>query len=506
MHNPTPHKILDVLIIGAGVSGIGMASRLTREQPGKTFALLERKAEIGGTWSQFKYPGVRSDSDMFTYGYKFKPWREYQTLADGTSIRNYLNDTAEQFDVAEQIHYGVHCTAAEWDSDKQLWTVQATHEPTGEAQVWTARFIVSAQGYYNHKQGYLPKFEGADSFEGQTIHPQFWPEDLDYAGKKIVVIGSGATAVTVVPALAEQAEKVTMLQRSPTWIFSLPGWDTMTEMLARVMPDKWSYGIARWRNLHIWQTTYKLCMRFPNAMRKFFLWAARRNLKEAYTDEAFNPTYQPWEQRLCAVPDADLFKAVRSGKAEVLTDHIERFTPKGIQLKSGKHLDADIIITATGLSLQLFGGMTLAVDGQPYDAAKHMIYKSVMLQDLPNFGWIVGYINLSWTMKADMSSLYLCRVFEHMDKNGLGQVTPRDSENMQLDGSILDQLDAGYVKRSAHLLPRQGKAMPWAIRNNYKEDKKMMLGTPIADTRLEGKARVETAEQTAEGDALRHAA
>jgi len=478
-------KILDVLIIGAGVSGIGMASRLRSEMPDKSFALLERRERIGGTWDLFRYPGVRSDSDMFTYGFRFRPWRHYQTLADGTKIRDYLSETAKQYTVTDRIKFGVRCTDASWDSARQIWTVTATHEPSGEKQQWQARFLVSGQGYYNYDQGYRPEFAGEQDFSGQILHPQQWPEDLDYSGKKIVVIGSGATAVTLVPALARKAARVTMLQRSPTYIFSLPGWDRMTEVLAKILPERWSYEIARKRNLEIWQTTYKVCKRFPGMMRKFFVGQAKRHLGEAYSDTDFNPQYNPWDQRLCAVPDADLFSAIRAGKAAVVTDQIDRFTETGVALKSGKQLDADIIVTATGLSVQMFGGMSIHVDGQPFSIAEKMAYKSVLFQDLPNFAWIFGYINLSWTMKADMSSLYLCRLFRYMDDNNLGVVTPRDSGNNRLEQSLLSQLSAGYIQRADHLLPRQGRAQPWIVRNNYAEDKKMMLRTPIVDSALE---------------------
>ena len=478
-------KILDVLIIGAGVSGIGMASRLRSEMPGKSFALLERRQGIGGTWDLFRYPGVRSDSDMFTYGFRFRPWREYQTLADGTKIRNYLHDTATQYDIQDRIEFGMHCTDVAWDSDEQAWTVTATHEPSGELKQWKSRFIVSGQGYYNYDQGYRPHFEGEENFEGQIIHPQQWPEDLDYSGKKVVVIGSGATAVTIVPAMAEKAAKVTMLQRSPTYIFALPGWDRMTELLSKVMPERWSYEIARKRNLEIWQTTYKVCKRFPNAMRKFFVGQAKRQLGDRFSNKDFNPKYDPWDQRLCAVPDADLYHSIRDGKADVVTDHIDHFTANGIALKSGQHLDADIIVTATGLNVCMFGGMSITVDSQPYNVAEKMAYKSVLFQDLPNFAWIFGYINLSWTMKADMSSLYLCRLFKHMDDNGIGAVTARDQGSNRMESSVLSQLNAGYIKRADHLLPRQGREMPWIVRHNYAEDKKMMLRMPIADTSLE---------------------
>ena len=474
-------QVLDVVIIGAGVSGVGMACRLRTEHPGKSFLVLERRARIGGTWDLFRYPGVRSDSDMFTYGYQFKPWRHYQTLADGTSIRSYLGDAAQEFGVAARIEYGIRCTAADWDSEAQLWTLTAVHEPSGETRRYQARFVVSAQGYYNYDAGYRPSFEGEASFKGQIVHPQQWPENLDYSGKKVVVIGSGATAVTLVPAMAEKAAKVTMLQRSPTYIFSLPGWDRMTQVLDKLLPGDWSFAIARKRNLEIWQTTYRICQRFPKTMRKFFVGQAKRHLGDRFTSKDFNPIYDPWDQRLCAVPDANLFTAIRSGRADVVTDGIERFTENGIRLASGRELEADIVVTATGLSVQLFGGMTLSVDGEAYRVSEKMAYKSVLLQDLPNFAWIFGYINLSWTMKADMSSLYLCRLFSYMDQHGQAVVIPRDRDNARLDASIMDQLGAGYVQRARHLLPRQGKAMPWIVRNHYQEDRRMMLRTPIAD-------------------------
>jgi cation diffusion facilitator CzcD-associated flavoprotein CzcO len=477
--------VLDVLIIGAGVSGIGMASRLRSEMPNKTFAVLERRARIGGTWDLFRYPGVRSDSDMFTYGFKFKPWTSFRTLADGSSIRSYLGDTAREYGVSDHIQYGMHCTAADWDSKRQLWTVTATHEPTGSTRQWQARFLVSGQGYYNYDKGYRPDFPGEAHFKGQLIHPQQWPENLDYAGKRVVVIGSGATAVTVVPAMADKAAKVTMLQRSPSYVFSLPGWDRLSELMSKVLPARLNYALTRRRNLFIWRTTYKLSQRFPETMKKFFVGQAKRHIGDKFRLEDFNPAYGPWDQRLCAVPDADLFKAIGSGRAEVVTDKIQQFTETGIQLASGKHLDADIVVTATGLSVQMFGGMTMRVDGQAYNIAEKMLYKSVLCQDLPNFAWIFGYINLSWTMKADMSSLYLCRLLKHMDEHGQAVVIPRDHDNAVMQTSVMDALSAGYVQRAKHLLPRQGSVMPWVVRHNYEEDRHMMLETPIADTRLE---------------------
>ncbi len=478
-------KPLDVVIIGAGVSGIGMASRLSVEAPDHRFVILERRQRAGGTWDLFRYPGVRSDSDMFTYGFQFRPWSNCRTLADGGSIRDYVDETARHFGVAEQIEYGMHCTAAEWDSQRQLWTITATHESSGETRQWTARFVVSGQGYYRYDQGYRPRFTNEQAFKGQIVHPQHWPEDLDCTGKQVVVIGSGATAVTVVPAVAQHAARVTMLQRSPTYIFSLPSWDRMTEVLGKVLPAERCYAIARRRNLFIWRTTYKLCQRYPKAMRRFFVGQAKRHIGDRFRMEDFNPSYEPWDQRLCAVPDADLFKSIAAGKADVVTDGIVRFTTNGLELRSGRHLDADIVVTATGLELQMFGGMQIRVDGAPYDVSKKMIYKGVLLQDLPNFAWILGYVNLSWTMKADMSSLYLCRLFKHMKQHNQAVVIPRDHDNAALEESVLDALSAGYIERAKHLLPRQGRDAPWCVHHNYEEDHQMMMQTPIEDARLE---------------------
>lgn len=473
------NKVYDVIIIGAGVSGVGMACRLRQECPDKSFLLLERRERIGGTWDLMRYPGIRSDSDMYTFGYQFRPWRSYQTLADGDSIRDYIADTAEDFNVEQHFAYQVHSQSANWDSEEQLWTISALRN--GEAIQYQCRFLISASGYYSYDEGYRPQFEGEENFKGDILHPQKWPENYDYSGKRVAVIGSGATAVTLVPAMAEQAAHVTMVQRSPTYIYSLPGWDRMTEVLDKMLPKNVTYAIARWRNLQMWQGVYKLSRRFPNAMRKLITNQTKRLLGDKFNEEDFSPEYAPWDQRLCAVPDADLYTAIKNNKASIETSHIERFTPEGIQLTSGKVIPADVIVTATGLNVQLFGGMKMLVDGKEYEPSSKLVYKSVLMEGLPNYSWIFGYINLSWTMKADMSSLYLCRLFKYMDENKIAVVVPEAEANARLDSSVLDQLNAGYVQRGSHLIPRQGTKEPWIVLHNYKQDKQMMLKTPIHD-------------------------
>lgn len=473
------NKIYDVIIIGAGISGVGMACRLQQECPEKSFLLLERRERIGGTWDLMRYPGIRSDSDMYTFGYQFYPWRSYQTLADGDSIRNYINDAAATFDVEKHFEYQVHCQSANWDSQEQLWTVIALHQ--GLETQYQCRFLINAAGYYNYDEGYRPQFEGEENFKGDILHPQHWPQDYDYTGKKVAVIGSGATAVTLVPTMANKASHVTMVQRSPTYIYSLPAHDRMTEVLDKFLPKNITYSIARWRNLQMWQGFYQLCRRYPKVMRKFITGQTKRLLGDKFNDNDFSPAYQPWDQRLCAVPDADLYEAIKSQKASIATGHIQQFTADGIKLTSGEDIKADVIVTATGLNTQVFGGMQMYVDGQEYEAGTKLIYKSVLMEGLPNYSWIFGYINLSWTMKADMSSLYLCRLFKYMQEHKIAVVVPQADANDRLDKSILDQLSAGYVQRGSQAIPRQGKQEPWVVLHNYKQDKKMMLKTPIHD-------------------------
>lgn len=457
----------DVLIIGAGLSGIGTACHVTAEFPDKTIALLERRERLGGTWDLFRYPGVRSDSDMFTFGYKFRPWRDVKVLADGASIRQYIADTATEFGVDEKIHYGLKVNTAEWSSRQCRWTVAGVHEATGETRTYTCDYLISCTGYYNYDAGYLPDFPGVHRFGGRCVHPQHWPEDLDYSGKKVVVIGSGATAVTLVPAMAGSnpgsAAHVTMLQRSPSYIFSLPAVDKISEVLGRFLPDRWVYEFGRRRNIAIQRKLYQACRRWPKLMRRLLLWEVRRRLGRSVDMSNFTPNYLPWDERLCAVPNGDLFKTLASGAASVVTDQIETFTEKGILCKSGREIEADIIVTATGLNIQMLGGMRLIVDGAEYQLPEKMTYKGVLLENAPNLAWIIGYTNASWTLKSDIAGAYLCRLLRHMADNGYTVATPRDAQDCALDVGMFDQLNSGYVKRGQDIMPRQGSKHPWRV-------------------------------------------
>lgn len=475
----------DVLIIGTGLSGIGTACHVTAEFPDKTIALLERRERLGGTWDLFRYPGVRSDSDMFTFGYKFRPWRDVKVLADGASIRQYIADTATEFGIDEKIHYGLKVNTAEWSSRQCRWTVAGVHEATGETRTYTCDYLISCTGYYNYDAGYLPDFPGVHRFGGRCVHPQHWPEDLDYSGKKVVVIGSGATAVTLVPAMAGSnpgsAAHVTMLQRSPSYIFSLPAVDKISEVLGRFLPDRWVYEFGRRRNIAIQRKLYQACRRWPKLMRRLLLWEVRRRLGRSVDMSNFTPNYLPWDERLCAVPNGDLFKTLASGAASVVTDQIETFTEKGILCKSGREIEADIIVTATGLNIQMLGGMRLIVDGAEYQLPEKMTYKGVLLENAPNLAWIIGYTNASWTLKSDIAGAYLCRLLRHMADNGYTVATPRDAQDCALDVGMFDQLNSGYVKRGQDIMPRQGSKHPWRVLMHYEKDAKILLEDPIDD-------------------------
>ncbi|MAO13326.1 flavin-containing monooxygenase [Marinobacter sp.] len=475
----------DVLIIGAGVSGIGMACHLKRECPGKRFAILERRQSLGGTWDLFRYPGIRSDSDMFTFGYNFRPWTGGKVLADGASIKQYVADTAREHDVERNIRYGVAVKTADWSSEEKCWNLTALNEKTGEAETYTASFLVGCTGYYNYDQGYKPDFPGEKDFKGQVVHPQHWPENLDYSGKKVVVIGSGATAITLVPTMAEKAAHVTMLQRSPTYLMPLPSTDKVTLALQKVLPEKAAYRLTRARNISISRLLYERSRKSPKAMRRLFLSVIKRQLKGKADMRHFTPDYNPWDQRLCVVKDGDLFDAIKAGTASIKTDHIERFTDTGIRLKSGEELEADIIIPATGLDIQMLGGIQPTVDGQGVVLKEKVIYKNVMVEGMPNAAMIFGYTNISWTLKADIASEYLCRLINHMDRKGYQVVVPRDTENSLGNDTILGSLDAGYIKRAEDRLPRQGTHGPWKASQNYLQDVKILRFEPIEDGYLE---------------------
>ncbi|WP_097459086.1 flavin-containing monooxygenase [Mangrovitalea sediminis] len=474
-----PH--FDLIIIGAGLSGIGSACRIAREYPNKSLAIIERRESMGGTWDLFRYPGIRSDSDMASFGYNFKPWYSDKVLAKGGDIRNYVVETAREFNLADKVHYGLHITSADWSSVDQLWTLTATHEKTGETRQFTCDFMLNCAGYYNFDHGYRPHFEGEENFKGDIIHPQFWPEDLDYSGKKVVVIGSGATAITVVPAMAEKAGSVTMLQRSPSYVMAMPDTDKISITLNKVLPKKLVFKMARKRNILFQRGLYLACQRWPNGMRKLMLRHIRKQVGPDFDMRHFSPTYNPWEQRLCAAPDGDFFKALRSGKARIATDHIDHFSENGIVLKSGKVLQADIIITATGLEVQLMGGLQLQLDGQDVDMPNKMTYKGIMLQDVPNYAWIFGYTNAPWTLKCDIGGQYICRLFAEMDKRGVKAVRPVDHEGNDSGEGMLDEFAPGYLVRAKDRMPRQGRGGPWKVTMHYGKDKKMLVEDPVDD-------------------------
>jgi monooxygenase len=479
----------DVLIIGAGLSGIGTACHVAADFPDKSIAVLERRERLGGTWDLFRYPGIRSDSDMFTFGYEFRPWTGTKVLADGASIRRYIADTAGEYGIDQKVHYGLQVLTADWSTADSQWTLTALNEATDEVRTYTCSFLASCTGYYNYDAGYLPTFPGSEDFGGELVHPQHWPEDLEYAGKKVVVIGSGATAVTLVPSMAAIAAHVTMLQRSPSYIFSLPANDKISAALGKVLPEGWVYALARKRNIGIQRGLYLACRRWPRLMRRFLLSQVRRKVGPDIDMRHFTPAYMPWDERLCAVPDGDLFEALSSGTASVVTDHIERFTPTGILLKSGAHLDADIIVTATGLDVQMVGGMKLSVDGEAHELHDHLTYKALLVEGLPNLAWVFGYTNAPWTLKSDLAGKYLCRLLRHMDDHGYTVVTPRDAEGSALDEGMLDQLQSGYVQRAKDTLPRQGSRGPWKVLMHYGHDSRMLLEDPVDDGVLEFGAR-----------------
>tara|TARA_A100001391_G_scaffold178050_1_gene142329 strand:- start:10323 stop:11819 length:1497 start_codon:yes stop_codon:yes gene_type:complete len=474
----------DVLIIGAGLSGVGAACHLSRDCPDRSFALIERRPRMGGTWDLFRYPGIRSDSDMYTLGYNFRPWTDPKVLADGTSIREYIVDTAREYGVEDKIHYGLRMLGADFSTETSLWTVQVEHEESGERETYTCQFLLCCTGYYNYDEGYKPTFPGEDAFKGQVIHPQHWPENLDYAGKKVVVIGSGATAVTLVPAMAGEAGHVTMLQRSPTYIATVPERDEFSVRLRRFLPEMAVYRMARARNIGLQRLVFKLSKKRPGLVRRALLSAARRQLGDDIDMKHFRPSYNPWDERLCAVPNGDLFKVLRKGQASIVTDHIDTFTENGLRLKSGEELEADIVVSATGLNVQLLGGAELSVDGETREPNDVLVYKGVMLRDVPNMAMVFGYTNSSWTLKADLVAEYVCRLLNYMSRKGLRQVTPRDAEGCDTDTSFLD-LQSGYVQRAAHKLPRQGSKAPWKVLSNYLYDLPRLRYGRIDDDTLE---------------------
>jgi len=485
----------DVLIVGAGVSGIGCAYHLQTEQPGKSFAILEAREATGGTWDLFRYPGIRSDSDLHTFGFEFKPWLNDKAIADGPAILSYVREAARENGIDPHIRLGHRVEGARWSSEQARWTVRASRADTGEDVELTCAWLFCAGGYYRYDEGYTPAFEGTERFRGPIIHPQQWPEDLDYAGKRIVVIGSGATAVTLVPAMADRAEHVTMLQRSPTYIISVPERDPIANFLKRVLPPHTAYALTRRKNIWMQKAVFKLSRTRPRLVRRLLRAGVKRNLPAGFpVDTHFNPHYDPWDQRLCAVPDADLFNAISSGRASVVTDRIETFTEHGVRLRSGVELPADIIITATGLNLLALGGLQLEVDGEEVDISKRMAFKGMMLSDVPNFAFAVGYTNSSWTLKVDLVCEYFGRLLAYMDEHELEKCFPHNNDGEIGTRPLLD-IAAGYVQRAIDVLPRQGSRFPWMTAMSYAEDHKTLREGPIEDPELHFSRRAPVAEQ-----------
>jgi monooxygenase len=476
---------VDVLIAGAGLSGIGAACHLRRESPKKTFAVLEARAVSGGTWDLFRYPGIRSDSDMFTLGYSFRPWRGPKSIADGASILSYLRATAAEYGVEETIRYQHKVVAAAWSSEQARWTVDVERGDTHETIQLTCDFLFGNTGYYSYDEGYTPRFPGIERYQGTLVHPQEWPADLDYAGKRVVVIGSGATAVTLVPSLARTAGHVTMLQRSPSYIISMPSRDPVADALQRRLPPRLAAPLVRWKNVAVTALSYQLSRRRPAVMKSMIRKAQERQLPAGFPiDTHFSPRYQPWDQRLCIVPDGDLFRAIRRGTAEIRTDNIETFTETGLKLSSGIELEADIIVTATGLNLKLLGGMRLEVDGEKVDLSRTLGYKGMMFSGVPNLAATLGYTNASWTLKADLVGSYVARLLNHMDAHGFRQVVPRAPADPGPTHPFID-LASGYVLRSLDALPKQGAKAPWRLYQNYVRDVFLLKFAPLRDDALE---------------------
>jgi monooxygenase len=469
---------VDVLIIGAGLSGIGAAAHLTRSLPRTSYAVLEARAVSGGTWDLFRYPGIRSDSDMFTMGYRFKPWRDEESLGSGARILEYLRETARQYDVERHIRYDHRVVRASWDSNGARWTVETEH--AGETTRFTAGFLWSCRGYYDYERGHEPAFAGAEEFRGPIVHPQHWPADLDWSEKNVVVIGSGATAVTLVPAMATGAAHVTMLQRSPSYVMSLAGRDPVALALRKGLPARTAHQLIRWKNILTTAAFYRISRRRPAWIRRLVRKQNVALLPEGYdVDTHFSPSYDPWDQRMCFVPDGDLFEAVRRGDADVVTSTIDRFDETGIVLTGGRHLDADVIVTATGLRLSPFGGIELVVDGETVDPSQAMTYQALMLTGVPNFVFTVGYTNASWTLKVDLVAEFTCRLLAHLADRGYRSVVPVRDPSVG-ERPLID-FSSGYVLRSLDQLPKQGDREPWRLRQSYLRDRRTIRKTSLEE-------------------------
>jgi len=475
----TEHR--DVIIVGAGLTSIGAAYHLNDKCPDRSYLLLESRQAIGGTWDLFRYPGIRSDSDMHTLGYSFKPWESKKAIADGPAILSYVRETAAENNIEQHIRFGHRLISASWCSKQSLWTLEIRQSESETPVQMTCNFLYMCSGYYNYDQPHDPQFPEVDSFKGTLVHPQFWPRDLDYKDKQVVIIGSGATAMTMVPAMTDKARQVTMLQRSPTYVLTRPSEDWFANGLRKILPASWAYGITRARNTLFQEVLFKLAQSFPRAAKRFFIGGVRRQLdKDFNIDKHFTPKYFPWDQRLCLVPDSDLYEAINSGRANVVTEHIKRFTENGIELENGDHLDADIVVSATGLKLLVMGGATFSVDGEVVDFSNQTTYKGLMVSDVPNMVSVFGYINASWTLRADLTAEWVCRALNHMSSTQTTKmvpVVPDALKDMPTKDWIAD-FPAGYMQRSMHLQPRQGDQAPWVNSQNFRKER-ALFGKPI---------------------------
>ena len=481
-------EVFDVMIVGAGLSGIGAACHLRDKCPDRSVVILEARNAIGGTWDLFRYPGIRSDSDMHTLGYNFKPWQAEKAIADGPAILSYVRETAAENQIDKKIRFKHRVISADWSSADSLWTVQVERGENKEVVTMQCQFLLLCSGYYNYDHGHQPDFPGKERFQGDLVYPQFWPEDLDYSGKKVVIIGSGATAVTLVPSMAEKAGEVVMLQRSPTYVVSRPDKDRIANFLRKVLPERWAYSITRFKNTAMQQFVYHRTRVAPEQVKRKLLRDVRKALGPDYdVEKHFTPRYNPWDQRLCLVPNSDLFESIKSGKARVVTDHIESFTETGIQLKSGDFLEADIIVSATGLELVVMGGASFSVDGAAVDFSREWTYKGLMVSGVPNLVSTFGYINASWTLRADLTAEWVCRVLNRMKATGTSCVVPVLPESLQSMPARkwIDDFPAGYMERVMHLFPRQGDREPWINPQNYRKDRKMFLQEDLDDGTLQ---------------------
>ncbi|SFO96913.1 flavin-containing monooxygenase [Qipengyuania nanhaisediminis] len=469
----------DVLIVGAGISGIGMAAHMTAKSPNRSYAILERRENLGGTWDLFRYPGIRSDSDMHTLGFDFEPWKHEKSIADGPAILDYLEKIADERGIRKHIRFGHKVIAADWRGADARWHVTVEGED-GERKHLTANWLYLGSGYYDYDEPYDPGFDFGE-FEGQVIHPQFWPEDLDYTGKQVVVIGSGATAVTIVPSMADKAAKVTMLQRTPTWMFSRPAKDALANFLRKVLPEETAYRITRWKNIKMQDFSFKMARNKPQKVKDGLHKRIRKSMGKDYDLTPFTPPYDPWDQRLCLVPDDDLFEALKSGKADVVTGHIKAFEKGGVRLQDDTFLPADIVVTATGLKLAVAGKIDLSLEGEKVDLADHFYYKGCMFSNVPNLAVVFGYLNASWTLRADINSDYICRVLNEMDAVGVDVAVPVLPENHDLEEDDIFDFSSGYIQRGKAIMPKNAVGYPWRLNQEYVQDRKRMREEPIDD-------------------------